>query len=204
MSGRGSNAESILNYVEGKKLNFNVKIIICNNKNALGIEMLKKYNFNNKVLDLKSYNNIKEYNLDLEKNLDPQSNEFLILCGYMSKVPDHIIKSYNGNIINIHPSLLPKYKGLNTHEKVINNNEKFHGCSTHFVTSNIDDGPIIAQYSIPINEKDDANSISKKLLPFEHKLYFRTLKMIEEKKIRLSNNKVIFDNKILNQPISFS
>lgn len=204
MSGRGSNTESILNYIDSKKLNFNVKIIICNNKGALGIEMLKKYNFNNKVLDVKSYNNTKEYNLDLEKNLDPQRDELLILCGYMSKVPDHIIKSYNGNIINIHPSLLPKYKGLNTHEKVINNNEKFHGCSTHFVTSNIDDGPIIAQYSIPINDKDDANSISEKLLPFEHKLYFKTLKMIEEKRIRLSNNKIIFDDKILNQPILFS
>lgn len=204
MSGRGSNTESILNYIDSKKLNFNVKIIICNNKGALGIEMLKKYNFNNKVLDVKSYNNLKEYNVDLEKNLDPQRDELLILCGYMSKVPDHIIKSYNGNIINIHPSLLPKYKGLNTHEKVINNNEKFHGCSTHFVTSNIDDGPIIAQYSIPINDKDDANSISKKLLPFEHKLYFKTLKMIEEKRIRLSNNKIIFDDKILNQPILFS
>ncbi len=166
--------------------------------------MLKKYNFKTKVLDMKSYNNTKKYNLDLEKNLDPQGNELLILCGYMSKVPDHIIKSYNGNIINIHPSLLPKYKGLNTHEKVISNNEKFHGCSTHFVTSNIDDGPIIAQYSIHVSDKDDANSIARKLLPFEHKLYYKTLKMIEEKRIRLNNNEILLDDKILNQPILFS
>ena len=200
-SGRGTNANSILNYVLNKKLNLKIKIIICNNKDAIGIKMLEKYNFKNKIINMSSYANKEKYNIELENILDPKYNEYLILCGYMSKIPDHLIQAYNGNIINIHPSLLPKYKGLDTHEKVINNRDKNHGCSTHFVTSSIDEGPVIAQYCLPVDEDDTALSISKKLLPLEHKLYYKTLKMIEEKRIYLRDNKVIFDGEFLNEPI---
>ena len=203
-SGRGTNANSILNYVLNKKLNLKIKIIICNNKDAIGIKMLEKYNFKNKIIDMSSFANKEKYNIELENILDPKYNEYLILCGYMSKIPDHLIQAYNGNIINIHPSLLPKYKGLDTHEKVINNRDKNHGCSTHFVTSNIDEGPIIAQYCLPVDEDDTALSISKKLLPLEHKLYYRTLKMIEEKRIYLRDNKIIFDGEFLNEPILYN
>ena len=203
-SGRGTNANSILNCVLNKKLNVKIKIIICNNKDAIGIKMLEKYNFKNKIIDMSSYANKEKYNIELENILDPKDNEYLILCGYMSKIPDHLIQAYNGNIINIHPSLLPKYKGLDTHEKVINNRDKNHGCSTHFVTSNIDEGPIIAQYCLPVDEDDTALSISKKLLPLEHKLYYRTLKMIEEKRIYLRDNKIIFDGEFLNEPILYN
>ena len=203
-SGRGTNANSILNCVLNKKLNVKIKIIICNNKDAIGIKMLEKYNFKNKIIDMSSFANKEKYNIELENILDPKYNEYLILCGYMSKIPDHLIQAYNGNIINIHPSLLPKYKGLDTHEKVINNRDKNHGCSTHFVTSNIDEGPIIAQYCLPVDEDDTALSISKKLLPLEHKLYYRTLKMIEEKRIYLRDNKIIFDGEFLNEPILYN
>ena len=203
-SGRGTNANSILNYVLNKKLNLKIKIIICNNKDAIGIKMLEKYNFKNKIIDMSSFANKEKYNIELENILDPKYNEYLILCGYMSKIPDHLIQAYNGNIINIHPSLLPKYKGLDTHEKVINNRDKNHGCSTHFVTNNIDEGPIIAQYRLPVDEDDTALSISKKLLPLEHKLYYRTLKMIEEKRIYLRDNKIIFDGEFLNEPILYN
>ena len=203
-SGRGTNANSILNYVLNKKLNLKIKIIICNNKDAIGIKMLEKYNFKNKIIDMSSFANKEKYNIELENILDPKYNEYLILCGYMSKIPDHLIQAYNGNIINIHPSLLPKYKGLDTHEKVINNRDKNHGCSTHFVTNNIDEGPIIAQYCLPVDEDDTALSISKKLLPLEHKLYYRTLKMIEEKRIYLRDNKIIFDGEFLNEPILYN
>ena len=203
-SGRGTNANSIIDYVLNNKLNLKIKIIVCNNKNAIGIKMLNDYNFQKKILDMSSYADKNKYNIELHNILNPKNNEYLILCGYMSKIPNHLIKAYNGNIINIHPSLLPKYKGLNTHEKVINNGDKIHGCSTHFVTCNIDEGPIIAQYRLPVDKNDTALSISKKLLPLEHKLYYETLKMIEEKRIYLRDNKVIFDGEFLNEPIMFN
>ena len=202
-SGRGTNADSILNNIENGKLNLKVKIIICNKKNALGIKMFEKYSFKNKVVDIDSYVDKKTYNLDLEKALNPEFNEYLILCGYMSKIPVHIIQAYNGNVINIHPSLLPKYKGLNTHQKVIDNKDKIHGCSTHFVTNNIDEGPVIAQYQLQVSKNDNALSVSEKLLPLEHKLYFKTLKMIENRIIYLRDNKIMHLDRFLNEPFVF-
>ncbi len=202
-SGRGTNADSILNNIVNGKLNLKVKIIICNKKNALGIKMFEKYSFKNKVLDIDSYADKKTYNLDLEKALNPEFNEYLILCGYMSKIPNHIIQAYNGNVINIHPSLLPKYKGLNTHQKVIDNKDKIHGCSTHFVTNNIDEGPVIAQYQLQVSKNDNALSVSEKLLPLEHKLYFKTLKMIENRIIYLRDNKIMHFDRFLKEPFVF-
>ncbi len=203
-SGRGSNAESIVSKISHNKLNFKIKKIICNNKKSSGIELIKKYKFNVDVLDINSYGSKDMYNVDLANLLDPKDNDLLVLCGYMNKIPDQIIKSYRGQIINIHPSILPKYKGLNTHEKAIFNHDLFHGCSTHFVTSEIDCGPVIAQYLIKIEHNDDSISISNKLLPIEHKLFFKTLKMIENNKIMLIENKIFYNSKILKSPIIYT
>ena len=165
--------------------------------------MLENYNFNYTVLDTRSFANKIDFNIELKNILSPKKNDILLLCGYMNKIPEHLINAYNGNIINIHPSLLPKYKGLNTHEKVIQNNDTEHGCSVHFVTSNIDDGPIIAQYHLPIKSSDDNISIAKKLLPLEHKLYYEVLKIIENDRIVLLNNEVILDGVVLKKPIKY-
>jgi len=203
-SGRGSNVSSILNHITKKRLNFNVKIIVCNNKNAAGIKMLKNYDFNNTVLDIRSFANKSDFDIKLKNILNPKKNDILLLCGYMNKIPEHLIEAFSGNVINIHPSLLPKYKGLDTHEKVIRNKDTEHGCSIHFVTSNIDDGPVIAQYHLPIKSSDDKMSIAEKLLPLEHKLYYEVLKIIEKERICLLNNKVIFDGVVLKKPIKYT
>jgi len=203
-SGRGSNAESIIKSIYDKKLNFNLKKVVCNNIDAAGISSLKKYNIEISVIDEKSYKDKDVYNADLEKILDPDDNEILLLCGYMSKIPEHIINSYRGNVINIHPSLLPKYKGLNTHNQVISNKDQYHGCSTHYVTNNIDCGPVIAQYTIPIASNENASQIAKKLLGFEHILFFNTLKMLENNYIKLVENKIFYKGVPLLKPINFN
>ena len=202
-SGRGSNVNSILNHIAKKRLNFNVKIIICNNKNAAGIKILENCEFNNIVLDISSFAKKNDFDIKLKNILNPEKNDILLLCGYMNKIPESLIKAFNGNIINIHPSLLPKYKGLNTHEKVIQNKDSEHGCSIHFVTSNIDDGPVIAQYHLPVETSDDKMTIAEKLLPLEHKLYYEVLKIIENGRISLLDNKVIFDGIVLKKPIKY-
>ena len=203
-SGRGSNAYSILKFILDNKLKFEVDNIICSNNEAEGIKVISKLNFNVKIIDKKSFVSNDKYNSDLIKILNPKKNNLLLLCGYMNKVPENIIKSYNGNIINIHPSLLPKYKGLYTHDKVIANKDLYHGCTTHYVTNDIDCGPLIAQYKIPVNRTDDSTSVAKRLLAVEHILYYKTLKMIENKDIKLENNKVYYKNNILDDPIFFS
>ena len=142
--------------------------------------------------------------MDLERILDPNEKEILLLCGYMSKIPQHIIDSYSGNIINIHPSLLPKYKGLNTHGQVILNKDPYHGCSTHYVTSDIDCGPVIAQYTIPVVKNEDVEELAKKVLSVEHILFFKTLKMLENNYIKLVENKIFFKGSVLIEPIKFN
>ncbi len=203
-SGRGSNAESIVSYIYTKKLNFFIKNIICNNKTASGIEKIKKYGYEVKIIDSVLINDSILYNNILREKLHPKSSEYLLLCGYMKIIPSNLIKLYNGNIINIHPSLLPKYKGLNTHEKVITNKDKYHGCTTHFVNNGIDCGPIIAQSKINVSASDNKNSIAKKLLPKEHQLFYETLKMIENEDIKLIDDKVYYKNKILTSPLNFN
>lgn len=202
-SGRGSNAKSIIELIINKKLNFKIKNVICNNIDSKGANDIKKLNVNFSIIDFMSYKNLTTYNLELEKKLSAKKNDYLLLCGYMKKVPENIINAYNGNVINIHPSILPKYKGLHTHEKVIKNKDSHHGCSTHFVTNNIDCGPIIAQYIILVNNDDNANSIADRLLKFEHNLYYKTLKMIELDTIKYKNHDIYYNDKILTKPIIY-
>ena len=203
-SGRGSNAYSILKFILDNKLKFKVDNIICNNIKAEGIKAISKLKLNVKIIDKKSFSTNDKYNSDLIKILNPKKDSLLLLCGYMNKVPENIIMSYNGNIINIHPSLLPKYKGLYTHDKVIENKDLYHGCTTHYVTNDIDCGPLIAQYKIPVNSTDDSLSVAKRLLAIEHILYYKTLKMIENEDIKLENNKVYYKNNALDEPLFFS
>ena len=202
-SGRGSNAKSIIELILENKLNFKIKKVICNNLNSQGSKDIKNYNINFNIIDCKYYDNLTKYNLELKAQLSPEKNDYLLLCGYMKKIPESIINAYNGNVINIHPSILPKYKGLNTHEKVISNMDSHHGCTTHFVTNDIDCGPIIAQHIILVNDYDDASSIANKLLKFEHQLFYKTLKMIELGTLEYKNKKIYYNNKILTSPIIY-
>ena len=203
-SGRGSNACSILKFIIENKLKFIVKNIICNNKEADGINKISKLGFNVRIIDKKLYNNIDKYNSDLYSILQPEKDDLLLLCGYMNKIPKDIINLFNGNIINIHPSLLPKYKGLHTHDKVISNKDLYHGCTTHYVTEDIDCGPLIAQYKIPVMQFDNSVTIAKRLLQVEHILYYETLKMIENNDIKLKNKIIYYKNNILEEPILFN
>ena len=203
-SGRGSNACSILKFIIENKLKFIVKNIICNNEEADGINKISKLGFNVRIIDKKLYNNIDKYNSDLYSILQPEKDDLLLLCGYMNKIPKDIINLFNGNIINIHPSLLPKYKGLHTHDKVISNKDLYHGCTTHYVTEDIDCGPLIAQYKIPVMQFDNSITIAKRLLQVEHILYYKTLKMIENNDIKLKNKIIYYKNNILEEPILFN
>ena len=203
-SGRGSNACSILKFIIENKLKFIVKNIICNNEEADGINKISKLGFNVRIIDKKLYDNIDKYNSDLHSILQPEKDNLLLLCGYMNKIPKDIINLFNGNIINIHPSLLPKYKGLHTHDKVISNKDLYHGCTTHYVTEDIDCGPLIAQYKIPVMQFDNSITIAKRLLQVEHILYYETLKMIENNDIKLKNKIIYYKNNILEEPILFN
>ena len=175
ISGRGSNLRSIINHSFKKKTSYNVKVIISNKRKAKGLLIAKRMRIKNYYIDFTKSKKLSNKVLSiLEKN----NIKLVCLAGFMKILPSYFIKLYKGKIINIHPSLLPKYKGLNTHKRVIINNEKFTGSTIHYVNSFLDSGKIIFQEKIRITKKDDARSIEKKVLKIEHKIYPKTINKV--------------------------
>ena len=173
ISGRGTNLKSIINFSKRKNSPFKVVLIITNNKNAKGINFAKKNKIKFLFIDYKNKNNAEKKILI---NLKKHSISFICLAGFMKILSKKIINIYKNRILNIHPSLLPKYKGLNTHKRVIKNKEKFTGCTVHLVNSKLDSGKIILQKKVRILKKDNENSLSKRVLKIENFIYPKAIK----------------------------
>ena len=168
ISGRGSNLKSIVRYSLKNKTLYKVKVVISNKQKAIGLRIAEKMRIENYYVDLTKSKKLGNRVLNiLEKN----DIKLVCLAGFMKILPAYFVKSYKGKIINIHPSLLPKYKGLNTHKRVIENNEKYTGCTIHYVNRFLDSGKIIFQRKVKIAKKDDERSIEKKVLKIEHLIY---------------------------------
>ena len=168
ISGKGSNLENLIKFSKKKISPISINLIISNTNYARGLKYSKKYNIQKKVILFKN-NKIAEkniYKILLKKNIN-----LICLAGFMKILSRNFIKKFNGKILNIHPSLLPKYKGLNTHKRVLKNKEKFSGCTVHFVNSRLDSGKIILQKKVKISKNETEFSLSKKILVQEHKLY---------------------------------
>ena len=175
ISGTGSNLENLIKFSKRKNSPISINLIISNTHNAKGLKYSRKYNIQKKVISLKNNKLAEEkiFNFLLDKNI-----KFICLAGFMKILSKNFIKKFKGKIINIHPSLLPKYKGLNTHKKAIENNDKFAGCSVHFVTAKLDSGKIIMQKKVKIKKRDTIASLAKKVLKKEHLLYPVAIKKI--------------------------
>ena len=167
ISGTGSNLKSLIKFSKLKKSPITIKMIISNNSKAKGLQYAKIYRIKKKVFDFKNTLSEKKVINELKKH----NIHLICLAGFMKILSKSFIKNFKGNILNIHPSLLPKYKGLNTHERAIRNNDKYSGCTVHFVNSRLDSGKIINQKKVRINKLDNPVTLAKKILVQEHKLY---------------------------------
>ena len=168
ISGTGSNFKSLIKFSKTNKSPISIEFVISNNSNAKGLNYAKKYNIKMKVLNFKN-KNLTENNL---LNILTTNNiQIICLAGFMKILSNNFIKNFKGKILNIHPSLLPKYKGLNTHKRVLNNKEKYSGCTVHFVNAKLDAGKIIMQKRVKIFKKETEYSLAKKVLAQEHELY---------------------------------
>ena len=175
ISGTGSNLKNLIKFSKKKKSPISIDLIVSNTHNAKGLKYSRKYNIQKKVI---SFKNNKLAEKKIFYFLQVKNIKFICLAGFMKILSKNFIKKFKGKIINIHPSLLPKYKGLNTHKKAIENNDKFAGCSVHFVTTEIDSGKIIMQKKVKIEKKDTIASLAKKVLKKEHLLYPAAIKKI--------------------------
>ena len=174
-SGNGSNLKSLIKFSFKKKSPISIEIIITNNPNAKGLKFAKIFKIKKKLINYnKKYLAEKKIISELKKN----NIKLICLAGFMKIFSKNFIERFKGKILNIHPSLLPKYKGLQKNERVIENNEKFSGCTVHFVNSKLDSGKIILQKRIRINRKDTPKKLAKKILIQEHKLYPRAIMKI--------------------------
>ena len=168
ISGTGSNLKNIIKFSKLKKSPITINLIVSNTNLAKGLQYADQFKIKKKIFNLKNYN---ENEKNILTSLKKEKIKFICLAGYMKILSKKFIKKFDGKIINIHPSLLPKYKGLNTHSRAIKNKDKFSGCTVHYVTAKLDSGKIILQKKVKISAKDNPISLKKKVLKQEHNLY---------------------------------
>ena len=172
ISGRGSNLKSLINFSKKKLSPIRIVLVVSSNKETQGLNYAKINNIKNIVV---IYKNKLKAEKELLGALLKYKIRLICLAGFMKILSKKFILKFEGKILNIHPSLLPNYKGLNTHRRVIENKEKFTGCTVHLVNTRLDSGKIILQKKIKILRKDNENSLAKKVLKLEHQLYPRAI-----------------------------
>ena len=175
ISGTGSNLKSLIQFSKKKNSPISIELIISDNEKAKGLKFGKIFKISNKVINYKN-KSIAEKKIIYE--IKNKNIRIICLAGFMKILSKNFIKNFQGKILNIHPSLLPKYKGLNTHQRAISNNEKYSGCTVHFVTSRLDSGKIILQKRVKITKFDTPKSLAKKILVQEHKLYPKAIRKL--------------------------
>ena len=175
ISGNGSNLKSLIQFTKKKNSPILIELIITDNPKAKGLKFGKIFKISNKVFN---YKNKIVAEKKIISEITNKKIKLICLAGFMRILSKNFIKRFKGKILNIHPSLLPKYKGLNTHQRAISNNEKYSGCTVHFVNSRLDSGKIILQKKVKISKSDTVKSLSKKILIQEHKLYPKAIKKV--------------------------
>ena len=175
ISGTGSNLKNLIQFSFLNKSPIKISLIVSSNKRAKGLNFADKYKINKKIYD---FNNKKKSESLTLKQLKMNNISLICLAGFMKILSPNFIKKFKGIILNIHPSLLPKYKGLNTHERVIQNKEKYSGCTVHYVNSRLDSGKIILQAKVKISKKDTSSSLKKKIIKQEHLLYRKAIRKV--------------------------
>jgi len=175
ISGTGSNLKSLIKFSLLKKSPIKINLIVSNNIKAKGLEYAKLYKIKKKTYNFKNTSFSEKV---LLKDLEINKINLICLAGFMIILSKNFIKKFNGKILNIHPSLLPKYKGLNTHERVIKDKEKFSGCTVHYVNSQLDAGKIIMQKKVKVSIKENPQSLKEKILKQEHQIYPKAISKV--------------------------
>jgi phosphoribosylglycinamide formyltransferase-1 len=178
ISGRGSNMKSIVAAVESGELPVNVAAVISNRPDAAGLAFAQEKNIATTVIDHTLFDSREAFDQALVKQIDRFSPDLVILAGFMRILTSEFVEHYAGKLVNIHPSLLPKFKGLHTHQRAIEAGEKEHGASVHIVTPELDDGPVVLQARVPVLESDTADTLAARVLEQEHTLYPAAIKKL--------------------------
>ena len=201
ISGGGSNLQSIIDHVEKQNINASIACVISNDPNAYGLTRAKQAHIPSHIIDNNNHATREEFDAELIKTLAVYNIKLIVLAGFMRILSPTFINEYRGKILNIHPSLLPKYTGLHTHARALNANESEHGCSVHFVTADLDEGPLVLQAKVEVKSSDTPDVLAERVLEKEHIIYPLVVKWFCEDRLSLINDKVHFDGSALDEAI---
>ena len=196
ISGRGSNLQALIDAAARPDYPAEIAVVIANRPNAKGLERAAKAGIRQETVDHKDFETREEFEASIHDILKLEKIDFVCLAGFMRRLTDGFASDWRGRLINIHPSLLPAFKGLHVHERMIDAGVKLAGCTVHFVSSEVDAGPIIGQAAVPVLPGDDADTLAERILEQEHQLYPACLKLIVEGKARLTGSTVPYTNEV--------
>ena len=190
ISGRGSNLEAIVKTAKAKSWDVQFTGVISNNPEAKGLEFAGSQGISTQVVDHRDFASREAFEQVLIEEIDRYGADLLVLAGFMRILTPAFIKHYEGRMINIHPSLLPLYPGLHTHERALEAGDKIHGATAHFVSAGVDEGPIICQGEVPILSNDDASSLAARVLKMEHYIYPLAVEWFIHQRLQIEGNTV--------------
>lgn len=198
VSGSGSNLQAIIDAIEAKRLDASVSVVISNNPKAFALERAKKHGIPAEVILKDSFPSREDYDREVVRILRSYGVELVVLAGFMRLISKAMLEAFPMRIINIHPSLLPSFPGLEVQKKAIEHGVKFSGCTVHFVDEGLDSGPIIIQAVVPVLDDDTAESLSKRILAEEHRIYSQAIQLISEGRLEVHGRRVtVKDNKFV-------
>ena len=199
ISGGGSNLQVILDHIKAGKINGEIVLVLSNQANAFGLVRAKNAGITTAVLQHTDYQSRLDFDQAVLKSIDAQQVDLVILAGFMRILTPEFVSHYTGRMLNIHPSLLPRYKGLDTHQRAINAGDSEHGCSVHFVTPELDGGPVALQATVPIDAADDAQSLQQKVHNQEHLIYPEVVSWFCADRLLWRDNNLYLDGELLNE-----
>ncbi len=197
VSGRGSNLQAIIDNIENDDLPAKIALVISNVKNAFALERARRHKIECLFLDPKSYPDRNRYEKALVENIQSKSVDLVCLAGFMRILGKYFIDAFSGRIINIHPSLLPAFPGVNVQKQALEHGARFSGCTVHYVNEEVDAGPIILQAVVPIYDADDEASLSERILEQEHTIYPEAIRLIAEGRLTFSGRRVLQNRKFI-------
>ena len=200
-SGNGTNLQALIDANHTGRIRAEIAGVICNVPDAYALERARQANIRTHVIDHRKFPDRSSFEAEVTKVLQEWKAELIVLAGFMRVLTPAFVNRYSGQMINIHPSLLPAYRGLNTHARVMATGDRSHGCSIHYVTSELDAGAVIAQAIMNVTAKDDLESITNRVLELEHHLYPLVVSWIAAGRIALLGNRVYLDGQELQDPI---
>ncbi len=197
ISGSGSNLQALIDGVAGGDLPIEIAAVISNRPEVMGLTRASKAGIPTLVLDHKNFASREAFDIELMRTIDAYTPGLVVLAGFMRILTPAFTEHYLGRMLNIHPSLLPKFQGLHTHQRAIDAGETHHGVSVHFVTAELDGGPVIVQARVPVLSNDDAGLLAKRVQKQEHVIYPLAVKWFAEGKLKMTNGKTELDGELL-------